>query len=30
MRRRYELSDKQWNQIKDLLPGRQDTVGVTA
>jgi len=30
MRRRYELSDKQWNRIKDLLPGRQDTVGVTA
>jgi len=30
MRRRYELSNKQWNQIKDLLPGRQDTVGVTA
>lgn len=30
MSRRYALSDKQWKKIKDLLPGRSDTVGVTA
>jgi transposase len=30
MTRRYALRDDQWERIKDLLPGRQDTVGVTA
>lgn len=29
-KRRYALRDDQWEQIKDLLPGREDTVGVTA
>ena len=28
--RRYGLRDDQWDRIKDLLPGREDTVGVTA
>ena len=28
--RRYELEDRQWEKIKDLLPGREGTVGVTA
>lgn len=28
--RRYALSDKQWSKIKDLLPGRKESVGVTA
>ena len=28
--RRYGLRDDQWDQIKDLLPGRPGTVGVTA
>ena len=28
--RRYELEEHQWNKIKDLLPGRKGTVGVTA
>lgn len=28
--RRYALRDDQWEHIKDLLPGRSDTVGVTA
>lgn len=28
--KRYELTDGQWQKIKDLLPGRSDTVGVTA
>lgn len=28
--RRYGLRDDQWEKIKDLLPGRRDTVGVTA
>ena len=28
--RRYALRDDQWERIKDLLPGRIDTVGVTA
>ena len=28
--RRYALSDDQWDRIRDLLPGREDTVGVTA
>ena len=30
MTKRYALRDDQWQQIKDLLPGRMDTVGVTA
>jgi hypothetical protein len=30
MVRRYGLRDDQWKKIKDLLPGRADTVGVTA
>jgi transposase len=30
MVRRYALRDDQWEQIKDLLPGREETVGVTA
>ena len=30
MSRRYGLRDDQWERIKDLLPGREDTVGVTA
>lgn len=30
MTRRYALRDAQWERIKDLLPGRDDTVGVTA
>src|ERR1700676_4578879 len=28
--RRYGLRDDQWDQIKNLLPGRAGTVGVTA
>jgi transposase len=28
--RRYGLSDSQWEQIKDLLPGKAGDVGVTA
>ena len=28
--RRYALRDEQWERIKDLLPGREGTVGVTA
>jgi len=28
--RRYALRDDQWLLIKDILPGREDTVGVTA
>ena len=27
---RYELTDMQWNKIKDMLPGRKETVGRTA
>ena len=27
---RYGLRDDQWNRIKNLLPGREDHVGVTA
>jgi hypothetical protein len=27
---RFGLRDDQWNRIKDLLPGRPGTVGVTA
>ena len=28
--RRYALRDDQWERIKDLLPGREGSVGVTA
>ncbi len=28
--RRYALRDDQWERIKELLPGRQGSVGVTA
>ncbi|MBV8575411.1 MAG: IS5 family transposase [Acetobacteraceae bacterium] len=28
--RRYGLRDEQWDRIKDLLPGREGSVGVTA
>ena len=28
--RRYGLRDDQWERIKDILPGREETVGVTA
>lgn len=30
MARRYALRDDQWERIKDLLPGRAETVGATA
>jgi len=30
MTRRYALRDDQWERIKDLLPGRDGAVGVTA
>ena len=30
MARRYALRDDPWERIKGLLPGRADTVGVTA
>ena len=30
MTKRYALRDDQWERIKDLLPGRPGTVGVTA
>ena len=30
MARRYALRDDQWDHIKDLLPGRDGHVGVTA
>jgi transposase len=30
MVRRYGLRDDQWKKMQDLLPGRADTVGVTA
>jgi transposase len=30
MVRRYGLRDDQWDRIQHLLPGREDTVGVTA
>ena len=30
MSRRYALRDDPWERIKNLLPGRVDTVGVTA
>ena len=29
-KRRYALRDDQWERIRDLLPGRANTVGVTA
>lgn len=28
--RRYALRDDQWDRIKDILPGRKESVGVTA
>lgn len=28
--RRYGLRDEQWKRIENLLPGRKETVGVTA
>ena len=28
--RRYGLRNDQWERIKDILPGREETVGVTA
>ncbi|MEG4110285.1 IS5/IS1182 family transposase, partial [Microcoleus sp. S13_C5] len=30
MSRRYALRDDQWERIKELLPGREGMVGVTA
>jgi hypothetical protein len=30
MTRRYALRDDQWERIAHLLPGREETVGVTA
>jgi transposase len=30
MTRRYGLRDDQWERIKDLLPGREESVGATA
>jgi transposase len=30
MTRRYGLRDDQWERIKNLLPGRKESVGVTA
>jgi len=30
MASRYELTEAQWNRIRDLLPGRKETVGRTA
>ena len=30
MGKRYALRDDQWDRIKDLLPGRKETRGVTA
>jgi len=30
MARRYALRDDQWERIKEVLPGRQGSVGVTA
>ncbi len=29
MTKRYALRDEQWEKIKNLLPGRKGTVGVT-
>jgi transposase len=28
--RRFELTDEQWEKIKDILPGREGDIGVTA
>ena len=28
--RRFRLRDDQWERIKDLVPGREGSVGVTA
>ena len=28
--RRFSLRDDQWDRIKDMLPGREGSVGVTA
>ena len=30
MRRRYELSDEDWERIKDLIPRKASDIGVTA
>jgi hypothetical protein len=30
MTRRYALRDDQWKRLKELLPGRPGSVGVTA
>jgi len=30
MSTRYAITDLQWDRIKDWLPGRKETVGVTA
>lgn len=30
MKRRHEISDDQWDRIKDLLPGKFGDIGVTA
>jgi transposase len=30
MTKRYALRDDQWERVENLLPGRKDTVGVTA
>jgi transposase len=30
MMRRFGLRDDQWERIKDLLPGREGSIGVTA
>ena len=30
MASRYELNERQWTRIQDLLPGRKETVGRTA
>ena len=30
MARRYALRDDQWERIKELLPGKEGDVGVTA
>ncbi len=30
MTRRYGLRDDQWDRIRDILPGRSSSVGVTA
>jgi transposase len=30
MASRYELTEGQWNRIRDLLPGRKETAGRTA